>query len=68
MIDKFIKNESGVVVCTDNDARTSYLQQRKLAEIRQNEMNRMQEQINNMQGELSEIKSLLVLLLHKKDE
>ena len=68
MTDKFIKNKSGVVVCTDDDARTSYLQQRKLAESRQTEMTRMQDQINSMQGELSEIKSLLVLLLHKKDE
>lgn len=63
--DAYVKNKSGVVVCRDNAARSSYLAQRKVAEQKQSDVERMQCQINNMQSELSEIKQLLTALLKK---
>lgn len=61
----YVKDKSGVVVCRDSDARTSYLAQRKIAEQQRGAMDMMQDQINNMQSELSEIKQLLTALLKK---
>ncbi len=63
--ESYVKNASGVVVCKDNDARNSYLAQRRVASQKQNEIDLMQGQINNMQHELSEIKQLLTALLKK---
>lgn len=61
----YVKDKSGVVVCRDGNARSSYLAQRKVAESKNTEIASMQGQINNIQSELSEIKQLLTALLKK---
>ena len=57
--------DSTAIVNRDKKAYLEYMQRKKIAENKSDEFNRMKNDLDNVKGELSEIKDLLSTLVQK---
>ena len=58
-------SESSAIINRDKKAYLAYMQRKKDAENKNLELNKMKEDIDNVKGELGEIKGLLSTLVEK---
>jgi hypothetical protein len=58
-------SESAAIINRDKKAYLAYMQRKKDAENKNLELNKMKEDIDNVKGELGEIKGLLSTLVQK---
>ena len=58
-------SESSAIINTDKKAYLAYIQRKKDAENKNLELNKKKEDIDNVKGELGEIKGLLSTLVQK---
>ena len=58
-------NDTAAIVNRDKNAYKSYMARKKALETKDNELNKMKEDIDNVKGELGEIKGLLSTLVQK---
>ena len=58
-------SDSTAIINRDKKAYLDYMQRKKVAENKNNELNQMKEDLDNVKGELGEIKSLLSTLVQK---
>ena len=58
-------SESAAIINRDKKAYLAYMQRKKDAENKNLELNKMKEDIDNVKGELGEIKDLLSTLVQK---
>ena len=58
-------SDSTAIVNKDKKAYLEYMQRKKIAENKSDEFNRMKNDLDNVKGELSEIKDLLSTLVQK---
>ena len=58
-------SESSAIINRDKKAYLAYMQRKKDAENKNLELNKMKEDIDNVKGELGEIKDLLSTLVQK---
>ena len=58
-------SESSAIINRDKKAYLAYIQRKKDAENKNLELNKMKEDIDNVKGELGEIKGLLSTLVQK---
>ena len=58
-------SESSAIINRDKKAYLAYMQRKKDAENKYLELNKMKEDIDNVKGELGEIKGLLSTLVQK---
>ena len=61
----FRDSESTAIINRDKKAYLSYMQRKKDAENKNLELNKMKEDLDNVKGELGEIKDLLSTLVQK---
>ena len=61
----FRDSESTAIINRDKKAYLAYMQRKKDAENKNDELNKMKEDIDNVKGELGEIKGLLSTLVQK---
>ena len=61
----FRDSESSAIINRDKKAYLAYMQRKKDAENKNLELNKMKEDIDNVKGELGEIKGLLSTLIQK---
>ena len=61
----FRDSESTAIINRDKKAYLAYMQRKKDAENKNLELNKMKEDIDNVKGELGEIKGLLSTLVQK---
>jgi hypothetical protein len=61
----FRDSESSAIINRDKKAYLAYMQRKKDAENKNLELNKMKEDIDNVKGELGEIKGLLSTLVQK---
>ena len=57
--------ESTAVINCDKKAYSDYMKRKKISKAKSNELDKMKEDINNVKGELGEIKGLLSTLVQK---
>ena len=60
----FRDSESTAIINKDKKAYLAYMQRKKDAENKNLELNKMKEDLDNLKGELGEIKGLLLSLIH----
>ena len=58
-------SDSTAIVNRDKKAYLEYMQRKKIAENKNNELNKMKEDLDNVKGELGDIKDLLSNLVQK---
>ena len=58
-------SDSSAIINRDKRAYLDYMQRKKAAENKNNELNQMKEDLDNVIGELGEIKGLLSTLVQK---
>ena len=58
-------SESTAIINKDKKAYLAYMQRKKDAEKKNSELNQMKEDLDNVKGELGEIKNLLFTLVQK---
>ena len=58
-------SESTAIINKDKKAYAAYMQRKKSAESKNIELDQMKEDLNNVKGELGEIKGLLSTLVQK---
>ena len=58
-------SESSAIINRDKKAYLAYMQRKKDAENKNLELNKMKEDLDNVKGELGDIKSLLSTLVQK---
>ena len=58
-------SDSTAIVNRDKKAYLAYMERKKIAENKNLELNKMKEDLDNVKGELGEIKSLLSTLVQK---
>ena len=58
-------NDTAAIVNRDKNAYKSYMARKKALESKNNELNKMKEDLDNVKGELGEIKDLLSTLVQK---
>ena len=58
-------NDTAAIINRDKNAYKSYMSRKKALETKDNELNKMKEDIDNVKGELGEIKGLLSTLVQK---
>ena len=58
-------SESTAIINKDKKAYTAYMQRKKSVENKNFELNKMKEDLDNVKGELGEIKGLLSTLVQK---
>ena len=58
-------SESTAIINKDKKAYAAYMQRKKAAENKNLELDKMKEDLNNVKGELGEIKDLLSTLVQK---
>ena len=58
-------SDSTAIVNRDKKAYLEYMQRKKIAENKSDEFDKMKEDLNNVKGELGEIKGLLSTLVQK---
>ena len=61
----FRDSESTAIINRDKKAYLAYMQRKKDAENKNNELNKMKEDLDSVKGELGEIKDLLSTLVQK---
>ena len=61
----FRDSESTAIINKDKKAYLAYMQRKKDAENKNLELNKMKEDLDNVKGELGDIKSLLSTLVQK---
>ena len=61
----FRDSESTAIINKDKKAYLAYMQRKKDAENKNNELNKMKEDLDSVKGELGEIKGLLSTLVQK---
>ena len=61
----FRDSESTAIINRDKKAYLAYMQRKKDAENKNNELNKMKEDLDSVKGELGEIKGLLSTLVQK---
>ena len=61
----FRDSESTAIINRDKKAYLTYMQRKKDAEKKNSELNQMKEDLDNVKGELGEIKNLLSTLVQK---
>ena len=61
----FRDSESTAIINRDKKAYLAYMQRKKDAENKNNELNKMKEDLDNVKGEVGEIKGLLSTLVQK---
>ena len=61
----FRDSESTAIINRDKKAYLAYMQRKKDAENKNNELNKMKEDLDNVKSELGEIKGLLSTLVQK---
>ena len=61
----FRDSESTAIINRDKKAYLAYMQRKKDAENKNDELNKMKEYLDNVKGELGEIKDLLSTLVQK---
>ena len=57
--------ESTAIVNCDKKAYSDYMKRKKITKAKSNELNKMKEDLDNVKGELGEIKGLLSTLVQK---
>ena len=57
--------ESTAVINCDKKAYSDYMKRKKITKAKSNELNKMKEDLDNVKGELGEIKGLLSTLVQK---
>ena len=57
--------ESTAVINCDKKAYSDYMKRKKISKAKSNELDKMKEDLNNVKGELGEIKDLLSTLVQK---
>ena len=57
--------ESTAVINCDKKAYSDYMKRKKISKAQSNELNKMKEDLDNVKGELGEIKGLLSTLVQK---
>ena len=57
--------ESTAVINSDKKAYSDYMNRKKISKAKSNELNKMKEDLDNVKGELGEIKDLLSTLVQK---
>ena len=57
--------ESTAVINCDKKAYSDYMKRKKISKAKSSELNKMKEDLDNVKGELGEIKSLLSTLVQK---
>ena len=57
--------ESTAVINCDKKAYSDYMKRKKITKAKSNELNKMKEDLDNVKGELGEIKCLLSTLVQK---
>ena len=58
-------SDSSAIINRDKRAYLDYMQRKKVAENKNNELNQMKKDLHNVKGELGEIKGLLSTLVQK---
>ena len=58
-------SDSTAIVNRDKKAYLAYMERKKIAENKNNELNQMKKDLDNVKGELGEIKGLLSTLVQK---
>ena len=58
-------SDSTAIINRDKKAYLDYMKRKKIAETKNNELDKMKEDINNVKDELGEIKGLLSTLVQK---
>ena len=58
-------SNSTAIVNRDKKAYLAYMERKKVMESKNNELNKMKEDLDNVKGELGEIKDLLSTLVQK---
>ena len=58
-------NDTAAIINKDKNAYKSYIARKKALESKDNELNKMKEDLDNVKGELGEIKDLLSTLVQK---
>ena len=57
--------ESTAIINCDKEAYSDYMKRKKITKAKSNELNKMKEDLDNVKGELGEIKGLLSTLVQK---
>ena len=57
--------ESTAIINCDKKAYLDYMKRKKISKAKSNELNKMKEDLDNVKGELGEIKGLLSTLVQK---
>ena len=57
--------DSTAVINCDKKAYSDYMKRKKISKAKSNELNKMKEDLDNVKGELGEIKGLLSTLVQK---
>ncbi len=57
--------ESTAIINCDKKAYSDYMKRKKISKTKSNELNKMKEDLDNVKGELGEIKGLLSTLVQK---
>ena len=57
--------ESTAIINCDKKAYSDYMKRKKISKAKNNELDKMKEDLNNVKGELGEIKGLLSTLVQK---
>ena len=57
--------ESTAIINCDKKAFSDYMKRKKITKAKSNELNKMKEDLDNVKGELGEIKGLLSTLVQK---
>ena len=58
-------SDSTAIINRDKKAYLDYMKRKKIAETKNNELDKMKEDLDNVKGELGEIKCLLSTLVQK---
>ena len=58
-------SDSTAIINRDKKAYLDYMKRKKIAETKNNELDKMKEDLDNVKGELGEIKDLLSTLVQK---
>ena len=58
-------SDSTAIINCDKKAYLDYMKRKKIAKIKNSELDKMKEDLNNVKGELGEIKGLLSTLVQK---
>ena len=58
-------SDSTAIINRDKKAYLDYMKRKKIAEVKSSELNKMKEDLDNVKGELGEIKGLLSTLVEK---